>query len=360
MTSALRIGLGALGAFCISSALASAQSGQKLRFVVLGHLRGDKNGELLSYLPEVVESVRAEDPDLVFLCGDLIWGDVDNPAPAKRAEISADWERLDAALVGVGAPIYRVPGNHDICDLVTRDVWRERYGQLPRAITFGNSRFLLMNSAWWPEDGDLRKHPQESIRGVPLAAAQVAFVHGEMARSAEVEHVFVVMHHLLWWEDEARWWKTVAPEFTAHPVRAVFGGDYGPLKFSHQEREGVHYLQTSLENQVSTAMLRGREAARLLSAQFDNYLVVDVDGANVRYSVRTVAALSTGKFSPQHYREINEYDKHSYGRKLLLRWHTPDRLIVGLLQVSALAFLAGAVSVLLFCLLRRLLRSRAT
>ena len=194
--------------------------------------------------------------------------------------------------------------------------------------------------------------------GVPLGAAQVAFVHAEMARSSEVEHVFLLMHHLLWWEDDSRWWKTVAPEFVGHPVRAVFGGDYGPLKFSHQEREGVHYLQTSLENRVSTEMLRGREAARLLSAQFDNYLVVDIDGANVRYNVRTVAALSTDKFSPQHYREINEYDKDSYGRKLLQRWNTPDRLIVGLLQVSALAFLAGGVSVLLLRLLRRLSRNR--
>ncbi len=359
MSTAPRAGFGALIALVLFCVHAGAQTGQKLRFVVLGHLRGDKNGELLSYLPEVVESVRREDPDLVFLCGDLIWGDVDNPGPADRAQTTADWERLDGALAGVGAPIYRVPGNHDICDLVTRDVWRERYGQLPRAITFGNTRFLLMNSAWWPEDGDLRKHPQESIRGVPLAAAQVAFVHAEMARSAEVEHVFVVMHHLLWWEDDARWWRTVAPEFTGHPVRAVFGGDYGPLKFSHLERAGVHYLQTSIENQVSTEMLRGREASRLLSTQLDNYMVVDVDGANVRYSVRAVGALTTGKFSPQRYREINEFDKHTYGRKLLSRWNTPDRLIVGLLQVFGLAFLAGAVSVLVLLLLRRLFRRKA-
>ncbi len=359
MTRGLRTWFSALGAVCLGCALADAQAASKLRFVVLGHLRGDKNGELLSYLPELVDSVRRENPDLVLLCGDLIWGDVDNPAPADRAEITADWERLDAALSGVGAPIYRVPGNHDICDLVTRDVWRERYGQLPRAITFGNSRFLLMNSAWWPEDGDKRKHPQDSIRGVPLAGAQIAFMHAELARSAEAEHVFVVMHHLLWWEDDAGWWKKVAPEFSGQPVRAVFGGDYGPLKFSHLEREGVHYLQTSVENQVSTEMLRGREASRLLSTQLDNYLVVDVDGANVRYNVRTVGALTTGKFSPQHYREINEFDKHTYGRKLLRRWNTPDRLILGLLQVSGLAFLAGGLSVLALLLFRRLFQRKS-
>ena len=338
---------------------ARAQGDSTLRFVVLGHLRGDKNGELLVNLAEVVESVRRENADLVFLCGDLIWGDVDRAGPADATVTRTDWERLDSALAGMGAPVYRVPGNHDVCDVVTRDVWRERYGVLPRAFSRGNARFLLLNSAWWPEDGDERKHPQDSIRGVQLDAGQEGFVGAELARLDGTEHVFVFMHHLLWWEDSARWWRTVAPQFEGRPVRAVFGGDYGPLKFSHLERGGVHYLQTSIENRVSTEMLRGRESSRVLSAQLDNYLVVDIDGANVRYDVRTVGALSTGKFSPEHHRDVYEYDKDSYGRKLLRRFGTPRRLIVGLAQASGVAFLCGAFSVLLVIVLRRL-RSRKT
>ena len=65
-------------------------------------------------------------------------------------------------------------------------------------------------------------------------------------------------------------------------------------------------------------------------------------------------AITTGKFSPEHYREIHEYDKDSYGRKLLKRWSTPDRLIAGLVQISALAFAVGVLSVLALILLRRL------
>lgn len=349
----------ALCALFLLCGAAAAQAPAKLRFVVLGHLRGDRNGELLSYLPEVVESVRRENPDLVFLCGDLIWGDVDRPGPADRAQTIADWERLDTALLGLGAPVYRVPGNHDVCDLVTRDVFFERYGVLPREITVGSTHFLLLNSAWRPDDGDTRKHPQEAIRGVQLGASQIAFVQEHLSHTSAGDNVFVIMHHLLWWDEQASWWKKVAPEFRGHPLRAVFGGDYGPLKFSHLEREGVHYLQTSLENSVSNEMLRGREASRMLSAQLDNYLVVDVDGSDVRYSVRAVGALSTGKFSPKHYREIYEYDKDTYGRKLLRRWSTPSRLVVGLLEVSGLAFLAGIFSVLVVLLLRRLLRRKA-
>jgi hypothetical protein len=335
-----------------------AQSNSKLRFVVLGHLRGDKNGELLANLPEVVAAVRAEDPDLVFLCGDLIWGDVDRETPADPAVIRADWERLDNALVGLGAPVYRVPGNHDICDLATRDVWLERYGSLPRAINLGNTRFLLLSSAWWPADGDTRKHPQETIRGVPLSETQIGFLSSELKTAPGVEHTFVFTHHMLWWEDDAGWWKKVAPVLEGHAVRAVFAGDYGPMKFAHLERGGIHYLQTSIENRVSLEMLRGREASRMLSSQFDNYIVVDIDGAQVNYSVRAIGALSTDKFSPAHYREVHEYDKDSYGRKLLRRWSTPERLIGGLLQVSLAAFAAGALFVLGVVLLRKLFAGR--
>jgi len=342
------------------SLAAQSRANEHVRFVVLGHLRGDRNGELLVNLPEVVAAVRSENPDLVFLCGDLIWGDIDGAGPTDPAAIRADWERLDSALIGVGAPIHRVPGNHDVCDVVTRDIWRERYGVLPRSVEFGNARFILLNSAWSPADGDARKHPQDKIRGVPLDSAQIAFLRAELEHPGAAEHVFAFMHHMLWWEDDAAWWRDVAPVLDGHAVAAVFAGDYGPLKFSHLERGGVHYYQTSIENRVGTEILRRSEASRLLSAQLDTYLVVDVDGADVRTSVRTVGAASTGKFSPAHYREIYEYDKDTYGRKLSKRWKTPGLLIAGLLQVSAVAFAAGALSVITFALVRRwLARKRA-
>jgi hypothetical protein len=358
MNAVLRAAGAVLAVLVLTAAQAPPNTETRLRFVVLGHLRGDANGELLANLAEVVESVRREDPDLVFLCGDLIWGDIDGPSPTDPAIVRADWERLDAALLGLGAPTYRVPGNHDVCDVATRDVWRERYGPLPRAVTFGNSRFLLLNSSWWPEDDSRAKHPQDKVRGVALDASQIAFVRTELEHSSEVQHVFLFLHHLLWWEDGAPWWKRVAPLFQDRPVRAVFSGDYGPMKFAHLLRGDVHYLQTSVENKVSMPMLRGREASRMLSSQFDNYLVVDVDGPEVRYSVRAVGALSTGKFSPARYRDVFEYDKDTYGRKLLRRWSTSDRLVVGLLQLSALAFAAGALSVITYVFVRRFFTRR--
>jgi calcineurin-like phosphoesterase family protein len=346
--------LGRLASELPSAALEEPQ----VRFVVLGHLRGDRNGEPLQNLDEVVGEVARTQPDLVFLLGDLIWGDVDQPGPAPREAIVADWERLDAALARIGAPIWRVPGNHDICDVVTRDIWRERYGVLPRAVTFERCRFLLLSSAWIPEDGDTRKHPQNFIRGADLGSTQIAFVRSELEEPEPAAHVFVMMHHLLWWEERAAWWSAVHPQLASHGVRAVFGGDYGPMKFSHERRDGVDYLQTSIENRVSTEMLRGNERSRLLSSQLDNFLLVTVDGPEVRYEVRTVGALTTGKFTPQRWREVNEYDRGSLPRRLYQRWNSPERMFRGLLQMSGAAFATGVASALVAILALQLLRRR--
>lgn len=331
----------------------AAQDDGRFSFVVLGHLRGDANGELLQNLDEVLGEVERLRPDLVFLCGDLIWGDIEAPR-TDAAAIRADWDALDARLARLTMPVHRVPGNHDVNDVVTRDVWLERYGGLPRAIHFRGSTFLLLSSVWWPEDGSTAKHPGAYIRGKQLAPEQVAFVERELADSSRYAHAFVFLHHMLWWEEDAAWWRTVHPKLFAGRVDAVFGGDYGPLKFSALERDGVKYLQTSIENVISLEMLRTRELSRQLSAQFDNFLRVEVDGPEVRYEVRTVGALSTGKFTPARFRAVNEFDKDTFARKLFRRFSTPERLVGNLTLAVVASFLAGvAITALCFALRRR-------
>ncbi|MBI5434685.1 MAG: metallophosphoesterase [Planctomycetes bacterium] len=344
-----------LASLALTASLASAQSAddQRFSFVVLGHLRGDANGELLQNLDEVLSEVERLQPDLVFLCGDLIWGDIEAPT-TDAAAIRADWDALDRKLARLSMPVHRVPGNHDVNDLVTRDIWVERYGDLPKAFEFEGSKFLLLRSVWWPDESEFQKHPQAYIRGRDLARDQLGFLERELAEPSRSLHTFVFMHHLLWWSENAAWWRDAHPILAEANVDAVFGGDYGPLKFSAAERDGVRYLQTSIENVISLEMLRTRELSRQLSAQFDNFLLVEVDGESVRYDVRTVGALSTGKFSPDRFRAVNEFDKDTFARKLFKRFSTPDRLVRNLTIAVVASFAAGiAVAALYFALRRR-------
>ncbi|HVS12100.1 MAG TPA: metallophosphoesterase, partial [Planctomycetota bacterium] len=193
-------GLAAL-ALAASPAQAAAERA-RFSFVVAGHIRGDRNGEIPPGVDELVSEIERLSPDLVFLTGDLIWGDIFREGPRTDAEtLRADWERLDAVLARLSCPVHRVPGNHDISDATSRDVWIERYGDLDRSFEFQGSRFLLLCSAWLPPEGSEQRCPQSFIRGRQLTADQVDFVRREMDAASGADHVFVLMHHLLWWNE---------------------------------------------------------------------------------------------------------------------------------------------------------------
>jgi len=273
------------------------------RFVVVGHVRRDRTGELLHpRLGELIERIRGLNPDLVFLTGDMVWGDVDSN-PANPTKVEREWQALDSALATLPMPIHRVPGNHDISDLGTRDLYFRRYGRLPQVFEFRGSRFLLLSSAWIPPDGDTRHNPY--IRPSALDSGQVRFLQTELGRPDRFAHSFVFQHHILWWEPDAPWWREVHPVMSQAGVAAVFAGDYGPLKFSFMEKDGVRYYQSSLEGDVKLAMLRDLISSRLLASQFDNFLLVTVRGPVVDVEVRTVGETSSGKFTPHRWREVN-------------------------------------------------------
>ncbi|HXF94918.1 MAG TPA: metallophosphoesterase, partial [Gemmatimonadales bacterium] len=328
----------ALLALVTASASLAAQA-RPIRFVVLGHVRGDPNGPN-PRLAELLDRVREVRPSLVLLTGDMIWGDMAGN-PSDTAWLNREWRHLDSSLATLGVPVLRVPGNHDISDLASRDVYRERYGLPPQAVTAGRNRFILLSSAWIPADGDTRKAPYTRPR--ELDSVQVAFLRAELARRDRYDHVFVAMHHLLWWEpDSSQWWRVVHPLLVRGRVDAVFSGDYGPMKFSTLSRDGVRYFQTSIENTPALEILRNRIASRLLSSQFDNFLEVRLDGGEPEYRVHTVAEISSGEFTPERWKAINEAPPtpESAGRRLLALVRSPRRVAV-LLVFSGLVFAAG-------------------
>lgn len=327
---------------------ADASEARHFSFVVVGHLRGDDNGKLSPLLNELLVEVRQHAPDFVVLTGDMIWGDVHNVFP-KADVINRDWDRLDAALANLGVPVHRVPGNHDITDPVSRDIYFARYGVLPQAFTYRGSRFILLNSSWVPEGTDPPPPTRPYVRGKPLDTEQIEFIRKELSAYQQYEHVFLFMHHLLWWhKEEELWWRKVHPLLVGRNVRAVFGGDYGPMKFSHMRRDEIDYIQSSIEGIISLETLRGLMSSRLLSQQFDNYLYVMVDGPRVTVKVETVGEFSLGKFTPQRWRAVNDYELPT--QPILIRvWDaigSPRRLMT-LIALIFVCILSGFLAALL-------------
>jgi hypothetical protein len=278
----------------------------------------------------------------------MIWGDV-RSAVVDADAIKRDWDRLDAALGRLGVPVYRVPGNHDIGDPVTRDIYFARYGELPRAFTYRGSRFILLNSSWVPQGSAPAplKRSYTQIRGEQLGSKQIEFIRNELSDPRRHDHVFLFMHHLLWWHnEEAAWWRDVHPLLVGRNVRAVFGGDLGPLKFSHTRRDGIDYIQSSIEGIPSVGILRELISSRLLSQQFDNYLHVTVDGPRVSVQVETVGEFSMGNFTPERWRAVNEYRPPLMKRVRDLMGDT--RRLMILASLILVCFLAGFVAALIW------------
>ena len=322
----------------------------RFSFVVLGHIRGDENGRVSPLLDELLTKVRVLAPDLVFLTGDMIWGDV-HAEVANADLIKGDWQRLDNELNKLGIPVYRVPGNHDINDLVTRDIYFARYGELPQAFTFRDTRFILLNSSWVPQENESLSLKRRYTRGKQLGPEQIEFLRKELSGSRH-DHIFLFMHHLLWWHDEeAAWWQDVHPLMVGRNVRAVFGGDFGPMKFSHLRRDGIDYLQSSIEGVADIGIMRELNSSRLLSQQFDNYLHVTVEGPRVNFEIKTIGEISMGNFTPERWRAVDEYQPPLSKRTRNLLGDTRRLAMLSLLTL--ICFGAGFVAALLFKRLRK-------
>ena len=314
-------------------------AGDTLRFAVVGHLRGNADGELNPWIGKIASAIAADAPQAVVLTGDQIWGSY-HAERVERAAVEADWVALEAALAPIGAPLLMVPGNHDINDPVTRDVFRERYGPRPAARRLGNTLLLLLDSTRI-DDVVPTPSPRNHTRREALPAPQVRWIEATLAEHRDAEHVFVFVHHALWWEADAAWWREVHPLLARSPVRAVFAGDFGPLKFSHGSRDGIDYIQSAVAGSSHLNTLRAFEASRVMNYQLENFVLVEVQGGEAQLTVRTAAALSTGKTSPDRHREVYA-EERSLRERIGRTLGGPTRRIV-LAGLALLAFAGGAL-----------------
>lgn len=276
-------------------------------FVVFGHIRSQEDGRINKLLDELLDKIRKTDPDLAFITGDMIWGFVHQPLADSQVVVH-DWQVLDEHLARLGIPVYRVPGNHDINDPVTRDIFFRRYGNYPKSIVYKNNLFLLLNSAYVPKGN---KPSPKYILTSRLDSNQVNWIKDQLSKHNSVKNVFLFMHHVHWWSKDASWWKDVHPILKNYNVRAVFSGDFGPMKFTHLKKDGIHYLRTTIDEKFAGAnenvihQLRASEENRNLLTQFDNFLYIEVQDTNVSIDVRTVGALSTGNYSPEVWEKVH-------------------------------------------------------
>ena len=202
-------------------------------------------------------------PAFVVEVGDLILGgSADNVPP--------QWDLFERTLADLEPPYFPVPGNHDISDALTEKIWLDRMGPTRYAFSYGNARFIVLDS----EEVEARDR---------LSDAQIAWLKQEL-ESTKANNIFIFLHQPYFTLEndprnfDANWakrWKYLADVLHGHPVRAVFAGHiHGYRDFGIHD--GVHYAIAA-----GGANMNGPEDLGL----FSHYLLVRVRGEEVSWSV---------------------------------------------------------------------------
>jgi hypothetical protein len=299
---------------------ASPSRNESFSFVVWGHPRGKASGELPIYFEEVLDRVSELGADLLIVTGDMIhgmWGE-----PADPEVIRGDWDKFDAGVSRLGIPIHRLPGNHDVHNFVTRDIYYERYPKVPYAFTFKSSRFILLDTIGIDQQ---KNNDKATWRGgiLPFDDRQLDLVRDEIRKQEKYNHLFFFMHHPQPWSaPRGFWWKDVHPLLAGGKTRAVFAGTPWHFKYAHIEEDGIHYILSGCLPTPPLSYFRmfPNPAAWSLHKQLDNIQYVRVDGG--KYTVQTIVigALSSKALSWRFWDQVEEPPSR-WSRKVMVRFH---------------------------------------
>jgi len=234
-------------------------------FIVVADSNSLKPLEQSDVFRQCIREFNILRPNLVIQAGDLILGGAAEGLPPQ-------WDLFEQVIAECEPPYFPAPGNHDITDPASEQIWLDRIGPTHYAFRYGNSLFVLLNSE---EQGAVERISDE----------QTAWMRQQLDAS-DAANVFVFLHRPFFAhqgdpdEAEATWskqWSNMAEAFRGHPVRAVFAG-HQHLYRDCGARDGVRY---AICGGASVYGMGGPED----EGSFNHYLLVRVRGTDVSWSV---------------------------------------------------------------------------
>ncbi len=233
----------------------------KLHFIVIGDTRPDKPNTLKSQ-PEFlrqIQEINNMGPELVINTGDLIDGHNEDTAMTIQ-----QWDVYDKERKLFKVPYYQVPGNHDIWDTTSQELYQRYCGDLWFAIVRKNALFLVLNSVNFAIEPDL------------FDKSQLVWLEKTLEQYKDVPFKFVFLHHPLWttYQD---WKLDIHPLLVRYKINAVFAGHiHQYCRFP--DRDGIRYYVTGGG---------GAQLSEITQAEgaFFHYLSVNIDNNRFKVSV---------------------------------------------------------------------------
>ncbi len=316
------------------------------------------------FFDEILELLQELKPDLLFVTGDVVEGGngiyyKNNKKPLSKEVLELtekDWDRFDTAIKKLGIPYYIAPGNHDVYNKQVLDIFVKRYPKVPFAITFKNSRFILLDDMGignvGKNDGSFTGH------AVPFDKKQTEFIRNEIASQKNYNHIFFFMHNTdSWGPAEGFWWKDTHPLLLGSKTRAVFSGnsDGYKYKFSYVIQDGIYYIQSNTyEVESASHTARVKPSRKALCMQLDNIQYVKVNGNDVKIRTIVVGATSSNVRSRRFWEKVDEIEKggsplHRLAVELKSTlFDTPKKIAIIIPLLVCSGFLFGIFFMLLF------------
>ena len=186
----------------------------KFSFAVVSDLFGGERPGVFNVALEQINLLR---PELIMCVGDLIDG-----ATEDKVQLTKEWTEFESKESKARAPFFYTGGNHDLTNLVMRDVWKDRYGPRYYHFVYKNVLFLILDSEDYQDDkmmelykaraialeirdgkreGNVATTPyfkMEERRTGEIGAEQSAYFQKVISKNPDVDWTFLFMHKPVW------------------------------------------------------------------------------------------------------------------------------------------------------------------
>jgi predicted phosphodiesterase len=151
----------------------------EFQFAIVSDRTGGHRDKIFS---QAVERLNLLQPEFVVSVGDLIEGGGND---TKR--LNTQWEEFDGYVARLQMPFFYVPGNHDVGNATTNQIWGEKFGRRHYHFVYRNVLFLCLNS----ED------PPGSGAG-HFSKEQIDYARQTLAANQDVRWTVVIFHKPVW------------------------------------------------------------------------------------------------------------------------------------------------------------------
>ena len=202
-------------AFIILTSIFCIYAKNDFHFAILGDRTGGANQEAFD---EVINEINSLRPDFIINVGDFV----------EDGRIAGDWDVPLKSIEILDCKLYFVPGNHDIIDENSAQIFKEKTGFDPfYSFDYQKTHFVVLNNATISRYDEFDEE-------------QVNWLIKDLNENRESENIFVFMHKPFWAnqiasEKEDRFHEI----FLQNNVDAVITGHWH--QYAHNQYDGIDY-----------------------------------------------------------------------------------------------------------------------